>query len=483
MGLGLARRRVPGAQSRGADERLEPGATDRADAAGRPAIHAVEPPQGGDARRGRPLGAVLRHHAAVAEAEPALHLHHRDDQFADVLRHLVDHDPRRSGGGHDRYFVARLPLLLPVPAFRRGSRDPLLPHGAELHLGHYLFRRPRTAALPHRRRAARCRGTGRGAARAARASHGGPSAAAATDAPPACPPGDTGPERFRAGRPDAFPLVGPPRAGARPDELHARHGPHPHARHHGTQQLHGTEFQNRPDARGQFRVFDERPSEARSFGAGQQPRGRGLRGPRQRRARHLRGLRFRATRQGAPVQRQPVDAAVHAHDAGPDARPAVLHPLPRLRADRHAHGPHRGLLQFPAAAQRLDDAQLFRRRSGEPRPRRADRRLLAHEDDVEGPASGRPARHHRGGHLLLPGELERVPLRPDPDLDPERPDDPGRDLGVPQPGAVLRIWPHVRRERVVDPAAGPRGLLLPALPRSRARSRAPSRAEGAGQHA
>ena len=41
--------------------------------------------------------ALLQHHAALAEADPAVHLHHHHHQFADGIRHALDDDARRPG--------------------------------------------------------------------------------------------------------------------------------------------------------------------------------------------------------------------------------------------------------------------------------------------------------------------------------------------------------------------------------------------------
>ena len=45
---------------------------------------------------------LLRHHASLAEAEPAVHLHRDDHQFADGVRHSLDHDARRPRRGARR---------------------------------------------------------------------------------------------------------------------------------------------------------------------------------------------------------------------------------------------------------------------------------------------------------------------------------------------------------------------------------------------
>ena len=114
---------------------------------------------------------------------------------------------------------------------------------------------------------------------------------------------------------------------------------------------------------------------------------------------------------------EPLGAPADPHDSGAHARPAVLHLLPHAVADRHSHWPHHRLLVFPAAAQRVDDAQLFRRRADEPRPRGADRRMLVVRHDDARACPGRAPGHRRCDHLLLSRELERVPVRADPHLD------------------------------------------------------------------
>ena len=98
---------------------------------------------------------------------------------------------------------------------------------------------------------------------------------------------------------------------------------------------------------------------------------------------HFRRLRLRPLWQGQIFSREPLGAPADPHDSGADPRAAVLHLLPHAFADRHPHRPHHRLLVFPAAAERLDDAQLFRGRADEPRPRGADGRMLVvHHDDA-----------------------------------------------------------------------------------------------------
>ena len=142
----VARRRLSRPQSRRPHTGLEPGAADGAHAAGWPAVDARQPTPRRHAGRRRPGRAFLRHNAALAEAEPSVHLDRDDHQFADGLRHSLDHDARGPGRGDDGAVLARLPHGLPVPAIRRRGEPPVFPHGAELPPGDRLCRGVRPAA-------------------------------------------------------------------------------------------------------------------------------------------------------------------------------------------------------------------------------------------------------------------------------------------------------------------------------------------------
>ena len=96
--------------------------------------------------------------------------------------------------------------------------------------------------------------------------------------------------------------------------------------------------------------------------------------------------------------------------------------------------------------------------------------------DLEDRPAGGPARDRRRRHLLLPGELERVHLRPDPDRLAQGADHPGDHRRLPGPAPLLRLRPDVRGQRAGrDPAGGDRARV-PALPGARHARPAPSRA-------
>ena len=144
----VARRRLSRPQSRRPHAGLEPGAADDADAAGGACSRCRQPAPRRDAGRRRPGRPFLRHHAALAEAKFSLHLDRDDHQFADGLRHSLDHDARGPRRGDDGAVLARLSHGLPVPAIRRRREPPVFPHGAELPAGDRLFRGVRPAARP-----------------------------------------------------------------------------------------------------------------------------------------------------------------------------------------------------------------------------------------------------------------------------------------------------------------------------------------------
>ena len=138
-----------------------------------------------------------------------------------------------------------------------------------------------------------------------------------------------------------------------------------------------------------------------------------------------------------------------------------------LRSLGHAHRARDCLLQPDPAALHLDDERLFRWHAAQSRTGRARRRLHALPNDPQDRAPGRAAGLGGGGYILLPGELERVHFRADPDQHAGLQDHPGDHRRVSGAAPLLRLWTDVRGER--DGGAAARGdhARLPALPGAR----------------
>ena len=234
----MARRRLSRPQPRGAHPGLEPGAADDADAAGGPAVDAG---RACIAPRCWMAQALFRRFLAITlpwlKPNSALHLHCDDHQFADGVRHSLDHDARRPRRGDDGAVMARLSDVLPVPAVRRRREPALFPDGAELPAGDCLFRRLRAATRPAADAGARRRGTA--SHDAPRAGCAGPALRARVPPGPARAPRSacarSRARRLRALGPRHPHLVGASRARAHPHEHHARARPHPHARRRSCQ--------------------------------------------------------------------------------------------------------------------------------------------------------------------------------------------------------------------------------------------------------
>ena len=218
-------------------------------------------------------------------------------------------------------------------------------------------------------------------------------------------------------QPPDLSLVGPARLAPRADEPVAGDRPHPHAANGLAQRAHLRQFVIGARCR---RRYHERSGQARaaflfnSFIVGV------MRLPDQCRARHPRRLRFRPS-----GQRRFFSASLWALMLT-RMIPGLTLVLPFFIIFRTLGlidtrlGAHHLLFILPAAAQRLDDEDDFRRRADKPRPGGAGRWLFAQRRCCGRCCCRWCARASSLRDLLFPRVLERVPVRPDPHLDARR---------------------------------------------------------------
>ena len=126
----------------------------------------------------------------------------------------------------------------------------------------------------------------------------------------------------------------------------------------------------------------------------------------------------------------------------------------------------------------LDDEGLLREPAAQPGEGGPGRRLHAVPGDLENHPAGGAARDRRGRHLLLPGELERVRLRPDPHRLAQGADHPRHHRRLPGAASLLRLRPDVRGERAGRHPAGRHRLRIPALSGARHALGLPQSASG-----